>query len=77
MATARSRSPVTGSRPISHASPPADHARYVTELFRDHHLELVRLAVLMVGPGHPSLGPSQFTSLPSASAGDPQVAVAW
>src|ERR1700728_4321709 len=27
----------------------ADPARYVTELFRAHHLELVRLAVLMVG----------------------------
>lgn len=27
----------------------ADPARYVTELFRAHHLELVRLAVLIVG----------------------------
>jgi DNA-directed RNA polymerase specialized sigma24 family protein len=26
-----------------------DPARYVTELFRAHHLELVRLAVLIVG----------------------------
>jgi DNA-directed RNA polymerase specialized sigma24 family protein len=39
-----------GSGPATEADPgrPADHARYVTELFRDHHLELVRLAVLMV-----------------------------
>src|SRR5579863_4348306 len=31
------------------AQMPVNPAQYVTELFRAHHLELVRLAVLMVG----------------------------
>ena len=39
------RSPGT---PPDRAGPGAEPARSVTELFRDHHLELVRLALLMV-----------------------------
>src|ERR1700686_975260 len=43
------RSP--GPRPdqAAPAADLADSAQYVTELFRAHHLELVRLAVLIVG----------------------------
>src|ERR1700689_4164977 len=43
---------IRGPRPGPPAADDAaadDPARYVTELFRAHHLELVRLAVLIVG----------------------------
>ena len=43
------RSPGPWSDRADHGATADDSARYVTELFRAHHLELVRLAVLIVG----------------------------
>src|ERR1700753_1496432 len=41
--------PGPGPEQAAHDGATEEPARYVTELFRAHHLELVRLAVLMVG----------------------------
>ena len=43
------RSPGPSPEQAAYDGAADDPARYVTELFRAHHLELVRLAVLMVG----------------------------